>query len=111
MASTIFSELKQFSWYFTINCRPTSLLCVSTSEDEAKRSIINFVAKIDETYKDYRIAKEKQDWAKVKEFKESFNYNKIGANLNIRCFCTPSSHALMAKESFICFVYFILLKN
>jgi hypothetical protein len=87
--SSLFSQLKQFSWFFTINCNPTSLTCVSTSEEVARRSIINFIAKIDELTKDYRIAKEKQDWAKVKEFQESFNYNEIGANLNIGCFCTP----------------------
>ena len=85
----IFSQLKVYRWSFTIRYKPTSLTCVSTSVEDARRSILNFVAKIDQLTKEYRLAKEKQDWNKVKEFQESFDYNVIDCNLNIGCFCTP----------------------
>jgi hypothetical protein len=85
----MFSQFKQFCWFFTIGCNPTSIACISVSEDEARQSILEFLTKIDELTKDYRIAKEKQDRVMVVKFRESFNYNEFGANLNIGCFCTP----------------------
>lgn len=86
MTSTIFSELKQISWDFSIGCRTISLTCVSTSEEEARLTMINFITKIDTLTKNYRIAKENNDWAKMKEYAELFNYSQIDANLNIGCF-------------------------
>ena len=85
----IFSQLKLYHWSFTINCKPTALTCVSTSEEEARRTILNFVAKIDKLTKEYRLAKEKEDWEKVRGFQQTFNYEQIEANMNIGCFCTP----------------------
>jgi hypothetical protein len=62
----IFSQLKIFRWSFTINCNPTAMTCVSTSEEEARRTILNFITKIDNLTKEFRLAKENKDWEKVR---------------------------------------------
>ena len=85
----MFSQFKQFSWFFTIKNHPTSLACVSVSEDEAKKSILEFLTKIDKMTENYRIASHNKDWKSVEKFIESFYHDTIDANLNIGCFCTP----------------------
>jgi hypothetical protein len=86
----IFSQFKQYRWSFEINCNPTALTCVATSEEEARRTILDFITKIDNLTKEFRIAKENKDWEKMRQYTKSFNYDEIRAiaNLNIGRFCT-----------------------
>ena len=62
-----------YTWFFCIGYNPTSLSCVSVSEDDAMQSILNFITQIDEIAKKYT------------DFPPRYT---LEANLNIGCYTT-----------------------
>jgi len=86
--SSIFSQLKQFSWAFTINYNPTSITCVATSEDVARQTILNFITKLDDMTKGYRQAKDR-GVGNIYEIRDKLpSWETLDASMYIGCYTT-----------------------
>ena len=84
--STLFSQLEEYRWNFSLCCNPTSISCVSISETAARESIMKFLTDIDSTSAEYRKAMDDVDYDKVRQIREELYKTPIDATLNIGCY-------------------------
>jgi len=85
--STLFSQLKEYRWNFSLCCNPTSISCVSISETAARESIMKFLTDIDSTSAEYRKAMDDVDYDKIHQIQDELDKTTpIDATLNIGCY-------------------------
>jgi len=87
--SDLFSQLKVYRWNFQIGYHPTSMSCISTSEDDARTQLINFLTKIDVMTKKYRDLLNSDHYTSSEAtalYEALPKYDEIDATLDIGCY-------------------------
>jgi hypothetical protein len=84
--STIFSQLKEYRWNFSLGYNPTSISCISVSETTARESIMKFLTDIDTVSAEYRKAYAAGDYENARKLRYELYNNPVDATLNIGCY-------------------------
>ena len=82
----LLSSFKNYTWHFSLNYNPTSISCISRSEQDARQQIIDFLTRIDSTFAEYRKAMREGNLQELEKWYPIIAAYEIDATLNIGCY-------------------------